>query len=55
MTPPLPSVLAGEAETPLVAVVNFKWDRFPGWRLRRLSPLAFLISTATSGVGDRIG
>ena len=32
--PPLPSALAGDAETPLVAVVNFKWDTFPGWRLR---------------------
>ena len=28
----LPFALAGDAETPLVAVVNFKWDRF------RLSP-----------------
>ena len=32
MTPPLTSALAGDAGTPLVAVVNFKWDGF------RLSP-----------------
>jgi hypothetical protein len=51
MTPPSASALAGDAETPLVAVTNFKWDTLPGWSLRRLSPIAFLIRIACSGVG----
>ena len=38
--PTNPSAKPQDDKTLLVAVVNFKMDWFPGWRLRRLSPIA---------------